>query len=74
MKTGSCNYQDEIHGPLSSQAHRATEIFFNKYLKGLADIKDNIGINIGSDAEDSADDRYEIIVTFCVEAKSKAEI
>ena len=32
-------YQDEVHGPLISQAHRATEMIFDKYLKGLVDIK-----------------------------------
>ena len=32
-------YQDEVHGPLISQAHKATEMIFDKYLKGLVDIK-----------------------------------
>ena len=36
---GRLKYQDEIHGPLISQAHRATEMIFHKYLKALVDIK-----------------------------------
>jgi len=36
---GKLKYQDEIHGPLISQAHIATDMIFNKYLKALVDIK-----------------------------------
>ena len=39
FENGRLRYQDEIHGPLISQAHRATEMIFNKYLKALVDIK-----------------------------------
>ena len=39
FENGRLKYQDEIHGPLISQAHRATEMIFNKYLKGLVDIE-----------------------------------
>ena len=39
FENGRLKYQDEIHGPLISQAHRATEMIFNKYLKALVDIK-----------------------------------
>jgi len=39
FEEGRLKYQDEIHGPLISQAHRATEMIFNKYLKALVDIK-----------------------------------
>ena len=39
FENGRLKYQDEIHGPLISQAHRATEMIFNKYLKGIVDIK-----------------------------------
>lgn len=39
FENGRLKYQDEVHGPLISQAHRATEMIFNKYLKALVDIK-----------------------------------
>lgn len=39
FENGRLKYQDEIHGPLISQAHRATEMIFNKYLKALVDIE-----------------------------------
>ena len=39
FENGKLKYQDEIHGPLISQAHNATEMIFNKYLKALVDIK-----------------------------------
>lgn len=39
FENGRLKYQDEIHGPLISQAYRATAMIFNKYLKALVDIK-----------------------------------
>ena len=39
FENGKLKYHDEVHGPLISQAHKATEMIFNKYLKGLVDIK-----------------------------------
>ena len=39
FENGRLKYQDEIHGPLVSQAHRTTDMIFSKYLKALVDIK-----------------------------------
>lgn len=39
FENGKLKYQDEIHGPLISQAHRAAEMIFDKYLNGLVEIR-----------------------------------